>query len=310
MDSRNKTAVEEAQPVPEPDRRGFLGKIVAVASAAAAIAIAGKSVAELSGDTADNTPTGPGTVRNIAELTAVDHGENADILVRMQEDLRRALAKPIEQRHWRMVIDTRKCVGCHGCTVACIAENKLPRGVVYRPVMELQLGTYPNLATRFVPRPCMQCENPPCVPVCPVKATYKRPDSIVAVDYDKCIGCAYCVTACPYNARTRDLGENYTDDTPMDGKAPYETAPNFEYGKAWDRSNHKSPVGNVRKCQFCVHRLDEGLLPQCITTCIGRANYFGDVNDPDSLVSQVSASPSAQQLLKEKGTDPNVIYLT
>lgn len=292
------------------ERRGFLGKIVTVASAAVAIAVTGKAMASLSGRTDDNSPTGPESIRKIPEMTAVNHDENADILVRMQEDLRRALAKPIEKRRWRMVIDTRKCVGCHACTVACIAENKLPRGVVYRPVMEVNMGTYPNLATKFVPRPCMQCEQPSCVPVCPVKATFKRPDGIIAMDYDKCIGCAYCVTACPYNARTRDLGENYTDGTPSEGKAPYENLPNFEYGKTWDRSNHQSPVGNARKCQFCVHRLDEGLLPQCITTCIGRANYFGDANDPESLVSQVSASPSAHQLLKEKGTDPNVIYLT
>jgi Fe-S-cluster-containing dehydrogenase component len=291
-------------------RRGFLKKAVAVAAAAAVYTATGKAVSSIAGDPARNTPTGPQTSRDVPALASVDRGEDADVLVQMQEDLRRAMAKPMEQRHWRMVIDTRKCVGCHACTVACIAENKLPQGVVYRPVMEKTFGSYPNLATRFLPRPCMQCEEPPCVPVCPVTATFQRPDGIIAVDYDKCIGCAYCVTACPYNARTRDFGENYTDGTPAQGREPYETAPNFEYGKSWDRSRNDSPVGNVRKCQFCVHRLEEGLLPQCVTTCIGRANYFGDANDPDSVVARMSADPSAHVLLEEKGTKPNVIYLS
>jgi molybdopterin-containing oxidoreductase family iron-sulfur binding subunit len=225
----------------------------------------------------------------------------------MQDELRRAMAKPVEDRRWRMVIDTRKCVGCHACTVACIAENKLPPGVVYRPVLQREIGTFPNVALRFTPRPCMQCESPPCVPVCPVKATWKRPDGITIVDYDQCIGCGYCVTACPYNARTRDHGEYYTDGTPA--LQPYEKAPSCEYGKAWSRKDHASPVGNARKCQFCVHRLDEGLLPECVTTCMGRANYFGDANDPEALVNEKAAAPNAMRLLEEKGTHPSVIYL-
>ena len=129
-----------------------------------------------------------------------------DPLIRMQEDLKRALKKPVEQRRWVMLLDLRKCVGCSACTIACIAENKLPPGVVYRPVLEEEIGTYPNVTRRFVPRPCMQCDNPPCVNVCPVNATYKRPDGIVAINYDDCIGCRYCITACPYSARTFDSG--------------------------------------------------------------------------------------------------------
>jgi Fe-S-cluster-containing dehydrogenase component len=284
-------------------------KMATVLGGLGVVAFAGRTISKIKGSAAENTPTGAASIRNIPALKSVPHRENEDILIRMQEELRRAMAKPVEQRHWKMVIDQRKCVGCHACTVACIAENKLPRGVVYRPVMTETVGTFPNLATRFTPRPCMQCQTPSCVPVCPVEATYKRPDGIVAMDYDKCIGCGYCITACPYNARTRDLGENYTDGTPGDGKTPYETQPNFEYGKSWDRTGHDSPVGNARKCQFCVHRLDQGLLPQCVTTCIGRANYFGDANDPDSLVSEMAAKSNAHVLLEEMGTHPNVIYL-
>ena len=252
-------------------------------------------------------PTGPGTIRQLPVLDTVPQGAGADPLVRMQVELVKAMAKPVEERHWGMVIDTRKCVGCHACTVACIAENKLPPGVVYRPVLQEEFGTYPNVQLRFFPRPCQQCEEPPCVPVCPVSATWKRPDGITVIDYDKCIGCRYCIAACPYGARTSDFGLNYTDDTPE--LQPYEELSNHEYGKAWDRSSHGSPVGNARKCHFCLHRLEVGLLPQCVSTCIGRATYFGDRNDPTSLVSELWRAPNQVRLLEEKGTKPGVVYL-
>ena len=129
-----------------------------------------------------------------------------DLVVRMERELLRALKKPVDQRKWVMVLDLRKCTGCNACVNACRSENALPPGVAYRVVMEEEVGTYPNVSKRFVPRPCMQCDNPPCVPVCPVAATYKRPDGVVAIDYDKCIGCRYCITACPYGARTFDFG--------------------------------------------------------------------------------------------------------
>ena len=225
----------------------------------------------------------------------------------MQADLQRALKKPIDQRRWVMVLDLRKCVGCSACTIACVAENKLPPGVVYRPVLEEEIGTYPNVTRRFVPRPCMQCDNPPCVAVCPVGATFKRPDGIVAINYDTCIGCRYCIVACPYSARTFDSGRFYTSNTPQ--LAAYEKLPNFEYGQTWDRSKGDSPIGNARKCQFCAHRLDAGMLPACLTTCIGRATYFGDANDPQALVSELIALPNGMRLKEEMGTEPKVYYL-
>lgn len=241
----------------------------------------------------------------MAPATVILSDEN--ILVRMQKDLQRALEKPVEQRRWAMAIDLRKCIGCSACTVACKAENKLPPGVVYRPVVEQEVGSYPNVSRRFTPRPCMQCDNPPCVPVCPVGATYKRPDGIVAIDYDVCIGCRYCIAACPYGARTFDFGENYTGVTTP--AQPYEREASFEYGRAWSRQNGQSPVGNVRKCQFCLHRLEEGMLPACVTTCVGGATYFGDANDPESLVSYLISRPNTMRLKEELGTQPKVHYL-
>lgn len=243
--------------------------------------------------------------------------EKQDVLTRMQEDIKRALKKSPSERHWVMVIDLRKCVGCHACTIACVAENKLPPGVVYRPVLEEEVGTYPNVTRKFLPRPCMQCENPPCTPVCPVNATYTNEEGVVVIDYDQCIGCRYCITACPYGARTFDFGLTYTQNTPTGlpfllgeaSAAAYERSGGYEYGEVHQRQGEESPIGNVRKCHFCLHRLAEGMLPGCVTTCIGRATLFGDANDPDSLVAELIAKPNVMRLKEELGTKPRVYYL-
>lgn len=241
-----------------------------------------------------------------------------DVLERMRIELVRALQKTPAERRWVMVIDLRKCVGCHSCTVACIAENKLPPGVVYRPVIEEEIGEYPNVARRFIPRPCMQCDNPPCVPVCPVDATYTNEEGIVVMNYERCIGCRYCLTACPYSARTSDFGFTYTQgDVNGDGfilgsdiADNYERAANFEYGRQYPREEGRSsPIGNARKCHFCQHRFLNGQLPACVTTCIGRATLFGDANDPESLVASLIASPNVMRLREELGTEPRVYYL-
>ncbi len=249
-----------------------------------------------------------------ARAAPIDRAEVAgtlggNVMERMIADLRYALQKPLEQRKWVMVIDLQKCIGCQACTVSCVAENNLPPGVVYRRVVEEEIGEFPNVRKRFTPGPCMQCDNPPCVPVCPVGATYKRPDGIVAIDYDACIGCRYCIAACPYNSRTADFGEFYGDDTPevMD----YETRPTFEYGKEWRRTpgREASPQGNARKCQFCLHRIENGLLPACVTTCLGGATYFGDYNDEQSLVHELVGSDRMMRLKEELGTEPKTFYL-
>ncbi|MEX0776112.1 MAG: 4Fe-4S dicluster domain-containing protein [Phycisphaeraceae bacterium] len=297
------------------DRREFVKAGVLVG---AGLAATGGLIARdrLGGDTGD--PAGPDTVRHLPVLDNTAPRLDEDILVRMQRDLVKAMAKPMEQRKWVMVIDQRKCVGCHACTIGCVAENKLPPGVVYRPVITEESGEFPNVHLKFTPRPCMQCEKPPCVPVCPVKATWRRPDGITIVDYDKCIGCRYCLTACPYGARTSDFGEHYSDGAAVgaDGQAvsgtpaPWEEQPNHEYGKSWNRKDHQSPMGNARKCHFCLHRLEVGQLPMCATTCIGRATYFGDANDPDALVTELIGKHNVHTLLPHKGTQPRVFYIT
>jgi tetrathionate reductase subunit B len=226
----------------------------------------------------------------------------------MLEDLERALKKPRDRRLWGMVIDLRKCTGCNTCTVACIAEYKLPPGVVYRPVMEMEYGEYPNVVREFIPRPCMHCENPPCLRTCPVGATYKRDDGVVVIDYNRCIGCRSCIVNCPYGARTFDKGDYYTADTT--GLQPYETAKIFEMNRAFQRKGtHRSPIGNARKCHFCTNRVESGLLPLCVTSCLGRATYFGDTKDPDALVSKIKRGRTVMVLKRELGTNPKVLYI-
>jgi molybdopterin-containing oxidoreductase family iron-sulfur binding subunit len=290
---------------PAATRRGFLKATGAALAFLAALEAAPERVADSMPPAAAPTADVPGD------------GPNADLLIRMHGDLRRALQKKPGERRWVMVIDTRKCVGCHACTIACVAENKLPPGIVYRPVVEEEIGTYPNVTRRFTPKPCMQCDEPPCVPVCPVNATYKNDEGVVVIDYEQCIGCRYCITACPYSSRTFDLGVHYTQGTPVadglivgqDTAAAYERAPNYEYGEAHPRTSDASPIGNVRKCHFCLHRVRQGMLPECVTTCIGRATMFGDANDPDSVVTGMIAANNVIRLKEEMGTEPRVYYL-
>jgi Fe-S-cluster-containing dehydrogenase component len=289
-------------------RRGLLKGMTGSASAAAALSTFDTLVAQV-----ENTDSGKGPLE---ALTSADNGQT-DVLERMRAELLRALEKEPKDRRWVMVIDLRKCIGCHACTIACVAENKLPPGVVYRPVLEEEWGTYPNVGRRFTPKPCMQCENPPCTPVCPTNATYINEDGVVVVDYDQCIGCRACLTACPYAARTSDFGLTYNQDMPeadgmivgREGANLYERIANFEYSEPRERTGHESPIGNARKCHFCLHRVRVGELPACVTSCVGRATLFGDANDPTSVVSEMIAQPNVMRLKEELGTKPKVYYL-
>jgi molybdopterin-containing oxidoreductase family iron-sulfur binding subunit len=231
--------------------------------------------------------------------------EGKDELTVTQEDIKRALAKPSPQ--WAMLIDLRRCVLCHACTAGCVAEQKSPPGIVYRPVYEEEIGIFPRVKRRFTPRPCLQCDDPPCVEACPNKgegkATWKSKEGIsngiVMMNYEACIGCGRCVIACPYKARSLDAGAFYTDDTPK--VQDYEKAPTWEYSRKWPREKFQLPFGTARKCHFCYHRLKQGMVPMCVSTCIARANYFGDLTDQESLLYKVMQQNKIKVLREVKG---------
>ncbi len=219
-----------------------------------------------------------------------------------------------------MIIDTRRCVACKACAVACKAENHTPPGVAYCWVTDEVKGSYPALSRLSMSQRCNQCARPACVDVCPVdpdakghRATWKRgEDGIVVIDYDRCIGCGQCVDACPFGARTVDAGKNY-----YDALTPYEGQPSPEYASYLRRESGKPPIERARKCTFCLHRVAAGLGPACAGTCMGKALHFGDLADPDAKclvhgesMSDLMASGKATRLKEEKGTEPSIYYLT
>jgi len=230
-----------------------------------------------------------------------------DELTIIQDDIRRALKKP--RIKWAMLMDLRRCTSCKACTAGCIAEQKSPPGIMYRPVYEEEMGIFPKVKRRFTPRPCLQCDEPPCVEACPNKgegrATWKSAKGIsagiVMINYEQCIGCGRCVIACPYKARNLDAGAFYTEGTPQ--VEEYEKAPSWEYGKKWPREKYHLPFGTARKCHFCLHRLKNGMVPMCVSSCLCRATYFGDLEDKESLIYRVMKENRVQVLnaVKSKG---------
>ena len=237
--------------------------------------------------------------------------DNSSETIIMLTELKDALTKPIEKRKWAMVIDTRKCIGCSACTVACIAQNNLPPGVTYRKVYEIEDGEYPDVQRYFMPTNCMQCEVAPCIDAANdliPGSMYRRPDGIVAVDYSKMKGKKVfeaAKKACPYdNALYYDEGKNYTDNTPA--VQPYEKIKSNEYGKEFSRKETKD---STRKCHFCIDRIENGRLPACVSTCTGQAMYFGDVNNPASLAAKLIKSNNSFVLNEGAKTLPAVKFV-
>lgn len=202
-----------------------------------------------------------------------------------------------------LLVDLKRCIGCHTCAVACKQENNLPNKIWWNRVltiggdeMDTPQGVFPNVKMQYLTLSCQHCENPACVKVCPVGATYKREeDGIVIQDYDRCIGCRYCIVACPYTGVRQFNWQKpeYDLDIPV-GAAE---APPHQYNV-------------VEKCTLCTHRLAQGLEPACVEVCPARARHFGDLNDPDSEVSLLLKNRPHFQLLAEKGTGPSVYFLS
>jgi len=185
-----------------------------------------------------------------------------------------------EKKRYGFVIDISRCIDCRACLVACSVENQVPMNHTRIWVQDLGLqGQFPDLQRTFVPYNCMHCENPPCVDVCVSGATYKDPDNgLVLVDQEACIGCGFCVDACPYDAR-------YLDES----------------------------RGVVDKCNGCIQRVEIGQQPACVATCVGGSRMFGDLNDPNSEVSIALKNASkVERIDYEKDghdTDPNIYFI-
>ncbi|CAM3341764.1 4Fe-4S dicluster domain-containing protein [Hydrogenibacillus schlegelii] len=175
---------------------------------------------------------------------------------------------------WGKVLDQNKCIGCHACSTACKSENEVPLGVNRTFVKAVEVGVYPEVNRFFQVTRCNQCTDAPCVPVCPVEAMFIRPDGIVDFDRERCIGCKACMAACPYDA-----------------------------------ININPEFHSIEKCNFCAHRIDQGLEPACVVVCPTEAIVVGDLNDPNSEVSRLIARNKAEVRKPEKGTSPKVFYL-
>ncbi len=215
-----------------------------------------------------------------------------------------ASEKASSEYHWGMVIDLEKCIGCQYCQRACSATNDVENDKPWNIVVEEALD---NGHKFFFSRPCLHCQDAPCVEVCPVQATYHRADGLVVMDYNRCIGCRYCEVACPYDARKF----NWHDRTDKNAYQP-----------TWGIAEvPRRPRGVVEKCTFCVHRIDEGLAngkmpgvdreatPACVNVCPVGARVFGNLKDPDSKVSQVIKNHPTLRLREELGTEPSVYYI-
>jgi len=205
---------------------------------------------------------------------------------------------------WGMVIDLDRCIGCEYCLRACTATNDVNTDKTWNIVVtEKTTGGQ----TFYFSRPCLHCQDAPCVEVCPVKATYHRDDGLIIMDYDRCIGCRYCEVACPYDARKFNW-EARTDENP--------------YIPTWGIAEvPRRPRGVVEKCTFCVHRIDKGLeigltpgidpeaTPACVNICPVGARAFGNLKDPESPVAKLIENNPTLRLREELGTNPNVYYI-
>jgi molybdopterin-containing oxidoreductase family iron-sulfur binding subunit len=205
-------------------------------------------------------------------------------------------------RRWVMVIDLAKCDGCGRCTMACGKMHFIPPDRQYIKVLRMRESE--TTAPYYFPQPCYHCDNPPCTKVCPVDATFKRQDGIVLIDNERCIGCRFCMAACPYGARSFNWGHPHDPPEAMaEGYSP-------EHG-------FPRRIGTVEKCDFCPDMAEKGMLPACASGCPMAAIYYGDENE-DAVtnstgetvrLSALLMDRSGYRHLEELGTKPRVYYL-
>ncbi len=195
-----------------------------------------------------------------------------------------------------MIIDLNRCYGCHACAVACKQKNSTPPSVFWTRIKTKEVGRYPDAHREFTPTLCMHCAEPACEKVCQYGATYVRPDGIVAIDQNKCVGCLFCIAACPYEARYFDYDK------------PERYFPGME-STDYERIHSLSlRSGAVSKCTLCSDRdLAGGDVPACVQTCPTQARIFGDLDS--ASMQQVIAGRGGYREKPEQGTEPSVYYL-
>jgi len=221
---------------------------------------------------------------------------------------------------WTMVIDLNKCTGCGACVSACKMENNVAivapkeanngRVMFWMDMLQSHEGKYPDVKTTRYPKPCFHCDKPPCVKVCPVHATYINREGLVGQVYHRCIGCRYCMAACPYTSKVFNWYEPKWDEN---------------FAKCLNPDVSLRMKGVVEKCSFCAHRLirvrenadaegreirDGEFATACQESCPADAIYFGDVENKNSKVAKLAKSSRAQKLMESLGTKPKVIYLS
>ena len=223
---------------------------------------------------------------------------------------------------YAMVIDLHRCVGCSACIIGCKNENNLSEGVAWSSKITRTVGKFPNVRYEYIPTLCNHCTNAPCVAACPTEAMYKSPEGLTLLDPDKCIGCRYCMAACPYGVISFNGDDPHpfwreeTETIPGGTVSPIELTeqvggtvlPYYNPDRAETFPGIR-PKGIVEKCTFCDHRLKKGQLPYCVEVCPANARIVGDLDDPDSEVNQLIGKYHTSRLREEMGTEPKVYYI-